>query len=275
MRRAGLPFQLARGLTMLAQQLLSHLSTPLGSPPYPLAANRFYDREYLNIFYRTDPDALRAAVPEPLIVDEPIVRFEVMHMGDVGGFGPYTEAGVASQVTFDGERGEYLHAMYLDNFPAIAAGRELSAYPKTVGSPRLYVDHGALVGTLDIGSLRVATATMGYKHHRMDPAEAAAQITAPSFMVKLVAGYDYRPRVADLIRTQITDLTVKEAWIGPARLQLFHHALAPLADLPVLEVVSASHILTDLTLAPVTLAHDYLKASAAPPNGRPAHAVSR
>jgi len=42
-------------------------------------------------------------------------------------------------------------------------------------------------------------------------------------------------------------------------LQLFQHVLAPLADLPVLEVVSASHILTDLTLSGVQPVFDYLK----------------
>jgi acetoacetate decarboxylase len=259
---------------MKAAEVLTHLSTPLGSPPYPLAVNRFYDREYLNIFYRTDPEALRAVVPEPLAIDEPIVRFEIMRMGDVSGFGPYTEAGVAPQVRFGDERGEYVHAMYLDNFPATAAGREMSAYPKMPGAPRLYADHGALVGTLDIGSLRVATATMGYKHHPLDPDQAAAQITVPTFMVKLVPGYDYRPRVADLVRTQISDVTVKQAWAGPARLQLFEHVLAPLADLPVLEVISASHILTDLTLAPTTPVHDYLCAAASQPNSQPAHTNS-
>jgi acetoacetate decarboxylase len=57
---------------------------------------------------------------------------------------------------------------------------------------------------------------------------------------------------------QITDVTIKGAWTGPARLQLFEHALAPLADFPVREVVSVSHILTDLTLGQPTLVHDYL-----------------
>ena len=60
------------------------------------------------------------------------------------------------------------------------------------------------------------------------------------------------------MRTQITDIVVKEAYTGPARLQLFEHALAPLADLPVREVVSASHIVTDLTLGPARPVHDYL-----------------
>jgi acetoacetate decarboxylase len=73
-----------------------------------------------------------------------------------------------------------------------------------------------------------------------------------------VPGYHDDLWVCDLARTEITDLTVKEAWTGPARLQLFAHVMAPLADLPVLEIVSASHIITDLTLAPMRPVHDYL-----------------
>ncbi|MFE3032097.1 acetoacetate decarboxylase [Streptomyces canus] len=244
---------------MKAADVRQHATTPLTSPAYASMIPRFTDREYLNVVYRTDPDALRAVVPEPLRIDEPLVRFEVMRMGDVSGYGPYTEAGQAIPVTFEGERGEYLHAMYLDNFPATASGREVAAYPKVIGSPSLFVDSGALVGTLDYGTLRVATATMGYKHHELDRREAEAQIAVPTFMLKTVPGYDGTPRVQELVRTRITDLTVKGAWTGPARLQLFAHVLAPLADLPVLEVVSASHILTDLTLNGVEPVHDYLK----------------
>ena len=57
---------------------------------------------------------------------------------------------------------------------------------------------------------------------------------------------------------QIAEISIQGAWSGPARLQLFEHALAPLADLPVREVLSASHILTDLVLPPPELVHDYL-----------------
>ena len=201
-------------------------------------------------------------VPEPLRIDEPLVRFEVMKMGDVSAYGPYTEAGQAIPVSFDGEAGEYLHAMYLDNFAATASGREVSAYPKTVGAPKLYVDNGVLVGTLDYGTLRVATATMGYKYYDLDQRDAEAQISVPTFMLKTIPGYDGFPRVQELVRTEITDVVVKEAYTGPARLQLFSHVLAPLADLPVLEVISASHIRTDLTLSPVKPVFDYLTESA-------------
>jgi acetoacetate decarboxylase len=40
-------------------------------------------------------------------------------------------------------------------------------------------------------------------------------------------------------------------------LQLFPHALAPVAGLPVLEVLSAVHLVADLTLDLGEVAHDY------------------
>ena len=45
---------------------------------------------------------------------------------------------------------------------------------------------------------------------------------------------------------------------GPAALGLFPHALADVARLPVLEVVSALHFMADLTLGLGTVAFDYL-----------------
>ncbi|UCR90053.1 acetoacetate decarboxylase [Mycetocola spongiae] len=243
---------------MIPERVPFAFPAPLSVPLYPLRPVRFTNREYFNIVYRTDPRALRAVVPEPLEIPEPLVRFEVMRMGDVEGYGPYLESGQVIPVHYRGERGEYLHSMYLDNLAATAAGRELSAYPKVSGSPGLRVEEGALIGTLDRGSERVATATMAYKWQPMDLDEARAQIAVPTYSVKhfpnpYTGGLD----AVDLVRTEITDVTVTGAWTGPARLQLFEHVMAPMADLPVLEVISASHIMTDLTLAPITRLEGY------------------
>jgi acetoacetate decarboxylase len=99
---------------------------------------------------------------------------------------------------------------------------------------------------------------MGYKHHTLDTAKAHEETCRPAFMLKIVPDYTGKPRICELVRTQIADITIHGAWVGPARLQLFAHVMAPMADLPVLEVTYASHILTDLSLAPVTVVHDYL-----------------
>jgi acetoacetate decarboxylase len=243
---------------MRLEEVIHHATTPLINPPYFLHRARFYDREYLNIFYRSDPDTLRRVVPEPLEPTEPIVRFEFMRMGDVAGYGPYTECGQAIPVTYGGVEGEYLHAMYLDNFGATVAGRGLGAYPKVPGSPKLHIEGGALLGTLDYVNERVATASMAYKWEPMDPAEALDQIRTPQYGLKIVADRSGGYHAFDLMRTQITDVAVKESWKGPARLQLLQHVMAPVADLPVLEVVSSSHILTDLTLAGFDSVFSYL-----------------
>src|SRR5215475_9162917 len=93
---------------------------PLTSPAFPPGPYRFRQREYLIIAYRTDPDKLRALVPEPLQVNEPVVKYEFIRMPDSTGFGDYTETGQVIPVSFGRKQGGYVHAMYLDDEAPIA-----------------------------------------------------------------------------------------------------------------------------------------------------------
>jgi acetoacetate decarboxylase len=76
--------------------------------------------------------------------------------------------------------------------------------------------------------------------------------------LKVIPHVDGGPRVCELVRYHLEDVTVKGAWSGPASLQLSPHALAPIADLPVLEILSAKHLLADLTLGLGAVVNDYL-----------------
>src|SRR5260370_9731858 len=151
--------------------------------------------------------------------------------------------------------------MYLEKLREIAAGRELSGCRKKRGAAKLSVDSDTLVGTLDYGSLSVARATRGYKHKPMDVEKARQEICVPTFMLKILPSYEKRPRICELVRTEITNISVKGAWRGPARLQLFEHVLAPLADLPLREIISATHILPHLTLSPAPVIYAYLSSN--------------
>jgi acetoacetate decarboxylase len=53
---------------------------------------------------------------------------------------------------------------------------------------------------------------------------------------------DGTARIYELVRYTLADIVSKGAWTGPGALQLFHHALALVADLPVQEVASAVHM---------------------------------
>jgi len=110
-------------------------SMPIHNPAFPPGPYRFIDREFLIITYRTDPDKLQAMVPAPLKVTEPIVKFEFINMPDSTGFGHYCESGQVIPVTLDGVAGGYVHSMYLNDHPPIAAGRELWGFPKKLGEP--------------------------------------------------------------------------------------------------------------------------------------------
>lgn len=232
---------------------------PLTNPAYPPGPYRFVNREFLIITYRSDPEKLRAVVPEPLELAEPVVRYEFIRMPDSTGFGDYTETGQVIPVTFEGRKGGYCHCMFLNDEPPIAAGRELWGFPKKLANPSLQTDIDTIVGTLDYGPVRVATATMGYKYRSLDPATAKTALAAPNFLLKIIPHVDGSPRICELVEYYLEDVAVKGAWTGPGTIELRPHALAPVAELPVLEVLSATHILSDLTLGLGKVVHDYLR----------------
>jgi acetoacetate decarboxylase len=101
---------------------------------------------------------------------------------------------------------------------------------------------------------------MGYKHREAARAQVKASLDAPNFLLKIIPHVDGTPRICELVEYHLEEVTLKGAWTGPAALQLSHHALAPVAELPVLEIVSAIHILADLTLGLGKVVHDYLPA---------------
>jgi acetoacetate decarboxylase len=231
---------------------------PLTNPSYPMGPYRFVDREYLIITYRTDTEALRRVVPAPLEIETPVVKYEFIRMPDSTGFGDYTESGQVIPVRFGGQRGGYVHAMYLDDDPPIAGGRELWGFPKKLAQPSLRVERDTLLGTLDYDPVRIATGSVGYKHRALPEAALREALSEPGFLLKIIPHVDGRPRICELVRYRLSNITLKGGWTGPAALELAPHALAPVADLPVREVLFATHLVADLTLDLGEVVHDYL-----------------
>jgi len=93
---------------------------------------------------------------------------------------------------------------------------------------------------------------MGYKHKAADPATVLASLAAPNFMLKIIPHVDGSPRICELVEYSLEDIELKGAWTLPGALDLHAHALAPV--LPVLEVISATHIMAHLGLVTRTIA---------------------
>jgi len=180
---------------------------PLTSPAFPRGPCRFVDCEFLIGSYRT-------------------------------------ESGQVFTVSFEGQAGGDAHAMVLDDEAPTAGGRELCGFPKKRAAPSLTVDKDTLLGTLDHGSVRVATAPMGYKHRAIDTAGMLTAPQAPNDLLTIIPHVDGTARSCALVRYFLEDNTVMRAWTGPAALEFAHHARAPVDRLPVLEVLSGTHLLT-------------------------------
>jgi acetoacetate decarboxylase len=253
---------------MKLEDVLNLPSMPAASPSYPRGPYRFIDREYLIITYETNADAIRDALPEPLEPDgSHTALYEFIRMPDSAGFGDYTESGIVIPAMLGGERVNFTAQMYLDDEPPIAGGREIWGFPKKHAKPKLAVVQDTLTGTLEYAGIQVAVGTMGYKHqHLLYDVEGRRACSAESIIhkmgttqvnLKIVPSVDGSPAIAQLIGYNLTDIQVKGAWSGPARLALLPHVNGPVADLPVKRVVGAVHFIADLTLPYGRVLHDY------------------
>ncbi len=81
---------------------------------------------------------------------------------------------------------------------------------------------------------------------------------APNYLLKIIPHVDGTPRICELVEYHLIDINLKGAWTGPAQLDLMSHALAPVAELPVLEIISGLHLVADLTLPLGKVVYDYL-----------------
>lgn len=254
---------------MRIDDILNLPSMPLASPSYPKGPYRFIDREYFIVTYQSDPDAIREALPEPLEPDgSNTVLYEFIRMPDSSGFGDYTETGIVIPAKYKDEHVNFTAQMYLDCEPPISGGREIWGFPKKLANPKLHIALDTLTGRLEYAGQPVAIATMAYKHENLvcdlttgmcDPHAIEKKMSKTQVNLKLIPHVDGSLAIAQLVAYNLTDIHVKGAWGGPARLHLIPHVNAPVADLPVKKVLAGSHFTADLTLPYGRVLFDYLE----------------
>lgn len=255
---------------MKIAEIINQSSMPIASPSYPKGPYRFINREYLIVTYESDPNDIREALPEPLMPDgSNQVHYEFIKMPDSSGFGAYVESGIVIPCLLNGESVNFTAQMYLDNEPPISAGREIWGFPKKFAHPTLSINHDTLTGVLVYGEITVAIATMGYKHENLiydlhgqkhcSTDAITKKFSKTQINLKIIPGVDGKAEIAQLVGYQLTDINVKGAWSGPARLHLVPHVNAPVADLPVKKVIGGIHFTADITLPYGKVLHDYLK----------------
>ena len=184
---------------MNKKDVIGLASMPLQSPTYPRGPYKFFNRQYLVIRYKTDADAIRAHLPEPLEPVGDTVSVQWLDLPDGEGFGAYSAAAQIIPCTFKGEQCNFVSQMYVDNTPPLAGGREIWGYPMKYGKAVLKVEGDTLKGSLTYATQQVATGTMVYKHDafRKDYSAEQELLARTQVTLKLIPDINGKPAIAD------------------------------------------------------------------------------
>lgn len=246
--------------TTRADIVKSGFSTPLDAPMVPPFPFTFRDAEILTLTYRTDPEAIRALLPEPLVLTGDRVMIHVYKMNDTDWLGPYHEVNVMVGATLPGKAtGAYSPWLFLSSDIGVAHGRELHGQPKKLGNPKLDFRGDLIVGSLERNGIDVLTGTMPYKQARAEITDLSAIFPfAVNLNLKTIDHIDGTPAIRQLTSRQLADVQVTECWRGPCTVELRPNAQAPLHRLPVVEMLDGFYWKATFTLVPGVILHDYL-----------------
>jgi acetoacetate decarboxylase len=236
-------------------------STPLDAPTIPSFPFEFRDIRIFTMTYRTDPDAIRALLPEPLRATGDRVMIHFYQMNDTDWLGPYNEVNVMVGAELPGKAvGAYSPYLFLSSEVGVTHGREIHGQPKKLGHPRIEFRGDLIVATLERNGIDVVTGTMPYKQVRGDIADLAAIFPfATNINLKAVDHIDGRPAIRQLTSRSLSDVQVAECWRGPCTVELRPNAQAPVHRLPVREMGDGFFWSAKFTLVPGVVLLDYLE----------------
>ncbi len=235
-------------------------SMPLGaplSPPFPFS---FRNADILTLTYRTDPDAIRRLLPQPLVPVSDWVLVHIYNMNDVDWLGRYGESNVMLGARLpDGTVGGYSPFLFLNSDGGLAQGREVHGQPKKWANPRVEFRSDLIVGVVERNGIDVVTGTMAYKHTRSTIEELKARTFdfALSFNLKLIPQIDGTPGLRQITARRLADVRVHECWSDPCSVELRPNMQAPLHLLPVRECGAGWFWRADFTLVPGRIVHEY------------------
>ncbi|MEE9322172.1 MAG: acetoacetate decarboxylase [Granulosicoccus sp.] len=236
-------------------------STPLDAPMVPGFPFTFRDMRIMTLVYRTDIDAIRRLLPEPLQPTGDAVMIHFYQMNDTSWLGPYREVNVMVGAELPGEAvGAYSPYLFLSSDVGVAHGREIHGQPKKLAEPQLEFRGDLIVGTLKRNGIEVVTGTMPYKQRTADITELSEVFPfATNINLKAVDHIDGTPAIRQLTSRSLSDVKVSECWRGPSTTELRPNAQAPVHRLPVREMLDGFYWQCEFTLVPGTVLLDYLE----------------
>jgi acetoacetate decarboxylase len=231
---------------------------PMIAPSYASGPFELRNREHIVFRYRTDPEAIARALPEPLIPNEKDEVFIMFSQTEGAGLGQYHKCDMYIPAYYKGEYVHYGVQSYVDSSATRTAGREVYGLPSKIGFPTIEVKKDTIITKLKYGEEEIAMGTMTYHHKSLAQSDAKSFLKVPLVNLKLIpSAKQGEVDVAKLTQYHYEDVQIKSAHVGPSRIELTPHVNAPLADLPVLEILEGIMIVADVNMSKATPLYDY------------------
>lgn len=244
------------------QKILEAPAMPIMAPSYPRVLRHIHNRESLFIKYTTSRNAILANLPYNVEANDDNVVLLSWNKTESTGIGAYNKFNVHIPCRYRGE--EFLFAVLsvIDSGVTLNAGREIFGQPCKYGFPELFIDKDTLSAKLSFGNQTVVAGTSLYKHTAMSLTDAAALASTPELNLKFIPGVSGKPDIAQLvaIRYSQPELDMSIMHTSKARVALFPHVNAPVADLPVNEQqqCQAYHLRIKHCRMQGEILHDYI-----------------
>ncbi len=232
----------------------------VGAEPYAIPPYQYRDNEMFTLKVVTDPDYLRALVPEPLVVNaENILAIYVgmLHVTEPTQIS-YGEAGIMIPVTLGARSGTFMPVLYLDEVELLTSGREFWGFPKFRGEIAFSRDDDGVEARVTDAGVDIIHMQMGFERH----GEPIPVYDREHFLLKSIPSVDGKGHDVRQINTcRVRNDQRKEIWEGKADLTLGSTIKNPLGDIPVKEIVTSVYTVGDIILDRGEVIHDYLAES--------------
>ncbi len=230
---------------------------PSHRPYYGSLPTQYQNVGFQTVFFRADPARLGPLLPAPLIPHPEglCVAFGI----DVpfsSTYGSFHESGIQIQSLYRGKPVFFNSHLYLDNVPAICAGRERWGAPKEFAEVQIAQQHNLLTCRTykDGVEILTITSTIGA------PAQQSELIPMfPSYRLKAIPRAD-GPGVSlkQLVEAAPVDVTTGQLYRGQGTVSFGFTANSDLRPLGSVEEVTAFYQIASYTETYGRVVHDYL-----------------
>jgi acetoacetate decarboxylase len=231
-------------------------SMPSSAPLYPEPPFLYENNRVISILFKTSPGVLKDLVPVPLTPNPDNLAFIYAGVFNVPHQAVYKEVGFGVPAAFKEVFGNFMVYLYLDPALAIMPGREIWGWPKKDALIDFSEENGVFSVNVTRGGATIMRASVNASE-KIEP--IPDQPDAPNFNLKLIPSVkkDHPPDVLQLTITA-GSTRKKELYRGNATLIFNSSAEDPLANIPVLQIMSGEQSIEDMILGYGDVLYDYL-----------------